>query len=239
MTRNFELVRKMGDFNVLQRTMDGMFNATALLKQWNAVEGNVVKNLAYFMRLKSTLEFAKTIITEEFSEDFQLEPHFEKSQNGDIQQFTEYKKVIYVKKGRSTQQGRTPDEIWMHPLMFVDFAMWLNPKFKYHVLKFVQDQLITYRNRIADSHRKWTDMLQQLGCKDSQYAKIQKAMNLAVFGNSYEGIRNFASEEQLLKMSNLENAIEQAVHFGLITDLTGVGGYLRKVYEQDFPSLNP
>lgn len=30
-----EMVRKIGKFNVIQRTSDGYFNATNLLKQWN------------------------------------------------------------------------------------------------------------------------------------------------------------------------------------------------------------
>lgn len=34
----------------------------------------------------------------------------------------------------------------MHPLLFIDFAMWLNPAFKYDVLKFVYDEL---RKRIG------------------------------------------------------------------------------------------
>ena len=29
------MIRKMGNFEVIQRTKDGFFNATALLKQWN------------------------------------------------------------------------------------------------------------------------------------------------------------------------------------------------------------
>lgn len=35
MKTNQILTRKMGDFNVNQRTSDGMFNATELIKQWN------------------------------------------------------------------------------------------------------------------------------------------------------------------------------------------------------------
>lgn len=35
MKTNQEMVRKMGNFNVVQRTSDGFFNATHLLKQWN------------------------------------------------------------------------------------------------------------------------------------------------------------------------------------------------------------
>lgn len=235
MTRNFELVRKMGDFNVLQRTMDGMFNATALLKQWNGVSKSE-KYIADFLKLKNTKEFIDALCDELLEKS---EIHNSLKINCGEKSVIDYQEVIKTKKGGASSTGIKPDEVWMHPLLFIKFACWLNPRFEVKVLSFVQDQLIMYRNRIADSHRKWTDMLQQLGCKDSQYSKLQREMNLAVFGNSYDGIRNFASEEQLLKMSNLENAIEQAVQFGLITDLTGVGSYLRKVYEQDFPSLNP
>ncbi len=36
MKTNQEMIRPMGNFNVIQRTKDGMFNATDLLKQWNS-----------------------------------------------------------------------------------------------------------------------------------------------------------------------------------------------------------
>lgn len=33
------MIRQMGEFSVKQRTKDGFFNATELLKQWNRVSG--------------------------------------------------------------------------------------------------------------------------------------------------------------------------------------------------------
>ena len=33
------MIRKMGDFDVHQRTKDGYFNATTRLKQWNEKHG--------------------------------------------------------------------------------------------------------------------------------------------------------------------------------------------------------
>lgn len=42
---------------------------------------------------------------------------------------------------------------WMTPLLFIDFAMWLNPTFKVQVLKFVYDELIRYRNEAGDAYR--------------------------------------------------------------------------------------
>lgn len=41
----------------------------------------------------------------------------------------------------------------MHPLMFIDFAMWLNPAFKVKVLKFVSDQMLSYRNEVGEAYK--------------------------------------------------------------------------------------
>lgn len=35
MKTNVNVIRKLNDFDVVQRTKDSMFNATALLRQWN------------------------------------------------------------------------------------------------------------------------------------------------------------------------------------------------------------
>ena len=40
----------------------------------------------------------------------------------------------------------------MLPLLFLDFAMWLNPRFKVKVLKFVQDEMIKFRNLAGDAY---------------------------------------------------------------------------------------
>lgn len=43
------LTRKMGDFNVFQRTSDGYFDANSLLKQWNDNPDNTRRRLDDFM----------------------------------------------------------------------------------------------------------------------------------------------------------------------------------------------
>ena len=52
-----------------------------------------------------------------------------------------------------TFNGKTPDNVWMHPFLFIDFAMWINPTFKVTVIKFVYDELINYRNEAGDAYR--------------------------------------------------------------------------------------
>ena len=53
MKTNQNLIRKMGDFEVIQRTKDGMFNATSLAKQWSA--SNNRKDVSDFLSLKTCI----------------------------------------------------------------------------------------------------------------------------------------------------------------------------------------
>ena len=114
---NQVLTRKMGDFDVFQRTKDGMFNATTLLKQWNENTGSQ-KQMIHFTENKNTEEFVKVLISKE--------------------DLKERNSVLIQSRGKN---GGT----WMHPFLFIDFAMWINPEFKYDVIKFVYDELIKYR----------------------------------------------------------------------------------------------
>jgi hypothetical protein len=150
MKTNVNMVRRMGDFTVLQRSVDGMFDATNLIKQWNAVPGNPQKEVDDFLRLDSTKEFISAIETEE-----NLLPL--KSANDNVYDVTHKSqllkpandrgysdKVLYIKRGRNAIS-------YMHPYLFIDFAMWINSKFKYQVIKFVYDELIKFRNLSGDN----------------------------------------------------------------------------------------
>ena len=130
MKTNQVLTRKMGQFDVLQRTKDGMFNATTLLKQWNKYAGQN-KEVTHFFANNSTKEFIETIQKREFPVP-------------GITSSADYK-CVYIK----TKGGKDRGATWMHPYLFIDFSMWLNPEFKYDVIRFVYDELIKYRNSAA------------------------------------------------------------------------------------------
>ncbi len=59
MKTNQEMIRKMGEFNIIQRTNDGYFDANALLSQWN--RGNKRKRMVDFKNSKSTIEFIEAL----------------------------------------------------------------------------------------------------------------------------------------------------------------------------------
>lgn len=160
MKTNQVLERKMGDFIVEQRTVDGMFNSTSLLKQWNSSNG-MKKKLDHFFENESTKSFIDVIMNEE-------KLHTRDS--------------VYVKSRAS--RGKNAGT-WMNPILFIDFAMWINPKFKYHVIKFVHDKLIEYRHEAGDSYQKMcSSILKIVPKKLSQKAisEISRANNYVVFG---------------------------------------------------------
>ena len=125
-----------------------MFNATELLKQWNQqVKLNThnsgylkkQKDLDDFFSNKSTLEYIDVIIKRE--------------------NLKERNSVFIKSRGRN---GGT----WMHPFLFMDFAMWLNTDFKYEVVKFVYDQLIAYRNEAGDTYKNMCTEIAKITPKD-------------------------------------------------------------------------
>lgn len=64
MKTNQNMIRPMGEFKVTQRTKDGFFNATELLKQWNQKSG-MQKKLDHYFQNSSTNEFIKALFAEE------------------------------------------------------------------------------------------------------------------------------------------------------------------------------
>lgn len=205
MKTNQILTRKMGDFEVLQRTSDGMFNATALLGQWNK-SNKQKKEVKKFFENENTKEFISALILEENL----------KGQNS-----------AYL-KSRGKYSGGT----WMHPILFVKFAMWINPRFEVKVIRFVYDQLIQYRNDAGDAYREMASAIAKLVDKEFMSAAmkdIAKALNYVVYNNHEPNIRNNRAEENLLKeLFDLEKDIAKLVHFGFIKSFEDLKTHLRR-----------
>lgn len=80
----------------------------------------------------------------------------------------------------------------MHPLLFIDFAMWLNPAFKVKVLKFVYDQLIQYRNDAGDTYK---EMAAQIASDSFCFMDSlpSRMLFLASSGNKSTTFANFSA----------------------------------------------
>lgn len=210
MKTNQILIRPMGQFHVEQRTKDGMFNATALLKQWNESSG-MKKEINDYLDNKSTQEFITALISEE---------------NLDKGNYPYVKSKARIDRGGGT---------WMHPLLFIDFAMWLNPVFKVKVLKFVYDQLIKYRNEAGDAYRELGAAIQNIVPKDfmqKAMMKVGEALNWIVFNNHEKMLRNKNGDESSMQeLFTLERKVADLISEGFINDYDGLIAYLRRKYQ--------
>lgn len=186
MKTNQIMVRPMGDFEIIQRTCDGKFDCTNLLAQWNKANKNNIKKIGDYLRLKETREFVKALMEE---------PEF-KDGNSHLLESDDYKdfpkSIVVVTRGKN---GGT----YMTPLMFLDFAMWLNPAFKVKVLKFVQDEMIRYRNDAGDAYKELSSAIMKIVPKDfmpKAMQKIGEALNWIVFNQHEKMLRNKFGDEK-------------------------------------------
>ncbi len=208
MKTNQEMVRTMGMFTVIQRTKDGMFNATDLLRQWNASSGEK-KEIYKFFDNENTKQFIDALMIEEKLN----------TQNS-----------AYL-KSRGKRGGT-----WMHPILFIKFAMWLNPRFEVQVIKFVYDQMIRYRNDAGDAYRELSSAVMKIVPKDfmpKAMQKIGEALNWIIFNQHEKMLRNkHGSEEAQRELFQLEKKVADLINEGFINSFDSLISYLRNQWQR-------
>lgn len=209
MKTNQVMLRPMGCFSVEQRTKDGMFNATSLLKQWNVSAGEK-KEIKKFFENQNTKEFISALIEEE-------------NLNGE--------KSAYL-----TSRGKYNGGTWMHPILFVKFAMWLNPRFEVKVIKFIYDQMIAYRNEAGDAYRELSMAVAKIVTPNfmaSAMRQTAEAINWCVFNQHETAIRNKHGEEtKMRQLFELERKVASLIEEGFITKFDDMMEYLRNQWRK-------
>lgn len=209
MKTNQVMLRPMGCFSVEQRTKDGMFNATSLLKQWNVSAGEK-KEIKKFFENQNTKEFISALIEEE-------------NLNGE--------KSAYL-----TSRGKYNGGTWMHPILFVKFAMWLNPRFEVKVIKFIYDQMIAYRNEAGDAYRELSAAVAKIVTPNfmaSAMRQTAEAINWCVFNQHETAIRNKHGEEvKMRQLFELERKVASLIEDGFITKFDDMMEYLRNQWRK-------
>src|SRR5690606_7364695 len=201
---------KLNDFDVVQRTKDSMFNATSLLNQWNEKSGQK-KQMIHYTENSSTQEFLKALMIDENSK--------------------ERNSVLIQSRGKN---GGT----WMHPYLFIDFAMWLNPSFKLQVIKFVYDQLIEDRKLSGDHYNKLCSLLARF--QDTDFREVGKILNLVVFNEHKSERRNSATPEQQSDLQQLTRDLNNYIELGFINSYKQFKQIARKEWAKrhsKFPDL--
>ena len=215
MKTNQEMIRPMGEFKVVQRTKDGFFNATELLKQWN-VSNNSKKELKHYFENQSANELINTIVERE--------------------NLNSRKSAYLSSRGKN---GGT----WMHPILFIDFAMWINPSFKYDVIKFVYDEMIKFRNLAGDAYPSMCRAVRSIMPEPIFREKVKdlaRSLNIIVYGRNESEMRNkIGDESKIREMYELEKQIAQWINIGLVGNYKQLKVALNKLYYQKYPNALP
>ena len=217
MKTNNVLTRPMGDFSVNQRTKDGYFNATDLLRQWNLNAQNSgdlkKKEIKDYLENKSTQEFLNALVKEE-------------DLNGENSPYL-------------TSRGKYSGGTWMHPIMFIDFAMWLNPSFKVKVIRFVSDELIMLRDQAGENYKKLSAAVASILPKEKMpdvMQRLSKSMNIIVFGTHEHEIRNKRGVVgSMRELAQLENTLTEFINAGFVKSEQGIRTQLNRIFDEKYP----
>lgn len=156
----------LGDF-VRQKSKSGFFNANDLMRVGNKWRAN------NGLKIANIQNYFKQDGTKEFMSSVESKYGIIKTSN----------------KGRN-------GEIWIHPLIFIDLALWLNPKLKIEVYEWLFDNLLMYRNDSGDSFKKMCGALLIRANKTDFVSNIQKLCKLIQVECGVSDWNN-ATQEQL------------------------------------------
>lgn len=192
------MMRDLNGVSVRQNHKTWFFNANDLLDLYNSQnKGRYKKELGWYFRGKQFKEYHKEVLREEFLNKENL-PYLESGLE-----------LIETKRGKYWWT-------WMHPYIFLDFAMWLSPKFKLHCVKWIFDNLIQFRDECGDWFKEVNKALFDNMGKVSPfiYSNEAKMINKIVFWDPKAGQRKQATEEELYLLKKIQQADTKLIKKG-------------------------
>ena len=140
---------------------------------------------------------------------------------------SEFIAELEIKYGKVKVSGRGKgSHTWVHPLLFIDMALAINPKLKVEVYEWLFDNLIKFRNESGDSYKKMCGNLYvNHGDKRNFPAFVSDVANKVKLACRVDDW-NKATEAQLNKRDKIHNNIallsdvlrnnDQAVRIGIL-----------------------
>lgn len=201
--------REIFGHQIRQQSKTGFFSATDLAKFGN--KWRVANDYPMF----NLFNYLGSTKTKEFMDELE----------------NKYGKCIVRSRGRGANT-------WVHPLLFIDIALAINPRLKVEVYSWLFDNLIKFRNDSGDSYREMAAALYKLYPNKSDFpnyiSNVAKKIQFVV------GVDNWqeASESQLDKRNNIHRSIrllcnvlnnhEEAVRLGIKESIKISGGIYAK-----------
>lgn len=203
------MVRNLEGIEVRQSNQTEMFNVTDLVNGFNETRrarGLPTKDLREYWKNEATKEFIQAL----------------EKQSGEFPSLL--KKVCRGKLNKGT---------WVHPAIFVDIAMWLNPEFKAKVMMWLADNLLGLRNGSAESYKKMTRAIYYRLDDKTEQQKLLATTKIANLVKEKIGVEdwNLASTEQLDMRDRLHNRIKAACDF--LPESVGFNELCKRVFKEE------
>lgn len=166
---------------VSQKSKSGLFSVNDLVNVANQKRRELGKrdfNLAQYMKTKSFLEFIKELQSQIPNE------------------------VLISKSGKGRNSAT-----WVHPLIFIDIALAVDPKFKISVYQWLYDELLKYRNSSGDSYKKMMGALYDKTNDKARFHLLVKEIAVHIKQKLKVEDWNKATEEQLKKRDKIHENI--------------------------------
>jgi hypothetical protein len=111
--------------------------------------------MVHFFDKKETEDFSKVIEEKEHTKERNSVLLLDNKKGNDSNLLTKTRsgEVGIKKKAYEKTRGRNGGT-WLHPYLFLDFAMWLSPEFKYQAIRWIYDNLIKIRVKSGDNFKK-------------------------------------------------------------------------------------
>lgn len=198
--------RPFNGMSIRQNSKSGFLNLNDLMDCYlKENPDNPEKRLDNYMRLNQTNEFAEAI------RESLLEAKKQNTSNSRefVLPLTEPLKVIETKRGK---YGGT----WAHPYLFLDFAMWLSPRFKLWAMGIIEDKLIELRNEAGDKFKEMATALKLAGAvSPREYMRECNMINMLVFGGATKEQRNSADQKQLDLLNKIQKYNAHLINQGM------------------------
>ncbi len=148
--------------------------------------------------------------------------------NNSVLEFIEQLKSEGIDKPMISERGINGGT-WMHPKLFIDFAMWVSVEFKSIVIDYVLDGLMKSRNEAGDYYNEMAATILELYTE--YYQKKPPAMIYIQEANLIKSLvtnkpRNEMSEQELKQITYL-----QKVNANLIKKRIGKQSRIKKLIE--------
>lgn len=194
MKTSIVIYRDLNGIKVRQDSKTSFFNANDLLELYNNNSGEN-KRLQDFLDNEKTKEFKDAIIADNLIH----------AKSGELEI-----RSMFSKRGK---YGGT----WMHPYLFLDFAMWLSVDFKVTAIKWIYDNIIKFRIECGDSFKEVNQALFEIKPQRPayEYSNEARMINKLVFGKQEKNQRNNATEKQLELLKILQKIDISLIKKGL------------------------